>query len=161
MGSFWPTWCVSPTPALDAAIPSEPLLNLSPPASWLALSVQFLDDVVRLFYALHLMLVFPVIHFSLRASLDAVIFPRAAPLAEDKPRFFLITALLLTAILVLSLVVPNVQFAFQFVGAAGAATIAFTLPGLIALRYTLRHTTSQLLGERTQCPSPGPATLPG
>ena len=96
--------------------------------------MQLLDDVIRATYAVHLMLVFPVIHFSLRGNVDAVLFPRSVPLVQDKRRFALVTAGLLCTILLGALLIPNIDFAFHFTGSVAAVSLAFTLPGLAALR---------------------------
>ncbi|OIS98211.1 hypothetical protein A4A49_51799, partial [Nicotiana attenuata] len=54
-----------------------------------------LNDVVRLSYALHLMLVFPLLNFSLRANIDELIFPKKEHLATDTKRFMYLTLILL------------------------------------------------------------------
>ena len=51
-----------------------------------------LNDIVRVSYAIHLMLVFPVIHFALCLNLDGLAFPSTHPLLSDSKRFTLITA---------------------------------------------------------------------
>ena len=53
-----------------------------------------LDDLVRVSYGLHLMLVFPIVFFSLRLSVDGLLFPYATPIAFDNRRFFSITVAL-------------------------------------------------------------------
>ncbi|GJP55031.1 hypothetical protein CLOM_g14019 [Closterium sp. NIES-68] len=93
----------------------------------------YLNDIVRLFYALHLMLVFPVIHFSLRSTVGSVLFPRSAPLKHDPCGYIFTTVLLLGAILAASLYVPGIQSAFELAGSTGAAIIAFCFPGMVAL----------------------------
>ncbi|CAI7847674.1 unnamed protein product, partial [Closterium sp. NIES-53] len=95
---------------------------------------RYLNDIVRLFYALHLMLVFPVIHFSLRSTVGFVLFPHSVPLKHDPCGYMLTTTLLLGTILATSLYVPGIQTAFELAGSTGAATIAFCLPGMVALR---------------------------
>jgi sodium-coupled neutral amino acid transporter 2 len=39
--------------------------------------------VFRISYAMHIMLVFPLLNFSLRLNLDSFLFPNAAPLAHN------------------------------------------------------------------------------
>ncbi|CAI5513187.1 unnamed protein product [Closterium sp. Naga37s-1] len=119
---------------------------------------RYLNDIVRLFYALHLMLVFPVIHFSLRSTVGFVLFPHSVPLKHDPCGYIFTTVLLLGAILVASLYVPGIQSAFELAGSTGAATIAFCLPGMVALRYVLMistfHTAAisdSLLADATSC----------
>ena len=94
-----------------------------------------LNVVVRVFYVVHLALVFPVIHFSLRAATASVVFPSAVPISHHPREYVLVTIGLVLGIFVLSSSVPDVQFAFQFVGATGAAALVFIFPGLIALRW--------------------------
>ena len=76
----------------------------------------------------------PVVHYSMRGSVNATFFPKAAPLGESRVRCAALTGCLLLAVLVGALVVPNIQFAFQLTGSLSSDTLAFTLPGLIALR---------------------------
>ncbi len=76
-----------------------------------------LNDVIRIVYAVHLMLIFPVIHYSLRQTIDGVFFPRALALAKSNLRFAILTSLLSTLVFIGSTVVPNIWIAFQFTGA--------------------------------------------
>lgn len=92
-----------------------------------------IDDAVRICYAVHLMMVFPVVHFSMRANIDAIFFPHAKPLSEDRVRYYAITATLMVIVLLGATFIPNIEFAFQFTGSVAAVTLAFTLPGLVAL----------------------------
>lgn len=92
------------------------------------------NAVVRLSYALHLMLVFPVIFYSLRANVDEMIFPRKALLARDTTRFVSITCVLLAFIYFVAIAVPNIWYFFQFMGSTTVACIAFVFPGAIVLR---------------------------
>ncbi|XWS07585.1 hypothetical protein CRYUN_Cryun41cG0001600 [Craigia yunnanensis] len=54
-----------------------------------------LNDIVRLSYALHLMLVFPLLNFSLRANIDEFLFPNRPILAKENTRFISLTLVLL------------------------------------------------------------------
>ncbi|XP_076901845.1 amino acid transporter AVT6C-like [Bidens hawaiensis] len=92
------------------------------------------NAVVRLSYALHLMLVFPVIFYSLRANVDEMIFPRKSLLASDTTRFVSITCMLLAFIYFVAIAVPNIWYFFQFMGSTTVACIAFVFPGAIVLR---------------------------
>lgn len=95
---------------------------------------SLLDDVVRVSYGIHLMLVFPIVFFSLRLNLDGLLFPYAIPIAYDNKRFFLITAALMGFIFVGANFVPNIWDAFQFTGATAAIAVGFIFPAAIALR---------------------------
>ncbi|KAF2323947.1 hypothetical protein GH714_004190 [Hevea brasiliensis] len=95
---------------------------------------SLLDDVVRVSYGIHLMLVFPIVFFSLRLNLDGLLFPYAIPIAYDNRRFFSITAALMGFIFVGANFVPNIWDAFQFTGATAAIAVGFIFPAAIALR---------------------------
>lgn len=93
-----------------------------------------INAIVRLSYALHLMLVFPVIFYSLRANMDEMIFPRKSLLANDTTRFMSLTCVLLAFIYVVAIALPNIWYFFQFMGSTTVACIAFVFPGAIVLR---------------------------
>ncbi|XP_020114815.1 probable sodium-coupled neutral amino acid transporter 6 isoform X1 [Ananas comosus] len=92
------------------------------------------DDIVRVSYAIHLMLVFPIIFHALRLNLDGLLFPSARPLYIDNQRFAVITAALLSIIFLAANFIPSIWDAFQFTGATAAACIAFIFPAAITLR---------------------------
>ncbi|GAB4850057.1 Amino acid transporter avt6e, variant 2 [Ancistrocladus abbreviatus] len=93
-----------------------------------------LNYIVRVGYILHLILVFPVIHFSLRQTVDALVFEGAAPLSESRKRFICLTVVLLALIYIGSTMIPNIWTAFKFTGATTAVSLGFIFPSLIALR---------------------------
>ncbi|KAH9309406.1 hypothetical protein KI387_037317 [Taxus chinensis] len=93
-----------------------------------------LNDIVRISYAVHLMLVFPVIHFALRLNLDGLVFPLALPLILDSRRFSLITAGLVSFVFLGATFIPSIWDAFQVTGATVAVCIGFIFPGAIVLR---------------------------
>ncbi|MQL79474.1 hypothetical protein Taro_011912 [Colocasia esculenta] len=93
-----------------------------------------LSTAVRVSYAAHLMLVFPVVFFSLRLNLDGLLFPLAIPIASDRPRFAAITATLMGASFLGANFVPSIWDAFQFTGATAAIAIGFLFPAAMALR---------------------------
>lgn len=95
---------------------------------------NILNDIVRISYAVHLMLVFPVINFSLRLNLDELIFPLGQPLTSDSRRFVLITTGLIVIIYFGAVVIPSIWIALQFTGATAAVCVSFIFPGAIALR---------------------------
>ncbi|KAI9118485.1 hypothetical protein K1719_010817 [Acacia pycnantha] len=97
---------------------------------------SFLNDMVRVSYCVHLMLVFPIVFYSLRLNLDGLLFPHALPIAFDSRRFYLVTAFLLSFIFVGANFVPNIWDAFQFTGATAAIGAGFIFPAAIALRDT-------------------------
>ncbi|KAF8103386.1 hypothetical protein N665_0188s0323 [Sinapis alba] len=90
--------------------------------------------VVRIGYILHLVLVFPVIHFSLRETVNTLLFEGSPPLSESKNRSLGLTLILLALIYIGSTMIPNIWTAFKFTGATSAVSLGFTFPALIALR---------------------------
>lgn len=96
-----------------------------------------LNDAVRVSYAVHLMLVFPIIFHALRLNLDGLLFPYARSLSSDNWRFALITAVPLLAIFLAANFIPSIWDAFQFTGATAAVCIAFIFPAAITLRLVL------------------------
>ncbi|XP_021904148.1 amino acid transporter AVT6C-like [Carica papaya] len=95
---------------------------------------SLLNDIVRLSYALHLVLVYPLLNFSLRSNLDEFLFPKRPPLATDTPRFVALTVSLLGFSYLLAIVVPSIWYLFQFLGSTTAVCLAFIFPGAIVLR---------------------------
>ncbi|MBA0839731.1 hypothetical protein Goarm_005434 [Gossypium armourianum] len=93
-----------------------------------------LNDIVRLSYALHLMLVFPLLNFSLRANLDEFLFPNKTLLAKDNTRFWFLTLVILAFCFLAAIAIPNIWYFFQFMGSTSAVSLAFIFPGAIALR---------------------------
>ncbi|KAL2340473.1 hypothetical protein Fmac_008413 [Flemingia macrophylla] len=95
---------------------------------------SLLNDIVRISYALHLMLVFPVIFFSLRFTLDDLIGPSAMSLDSDMCRFVMITTGLISLIYLAANFIPSIWDAFQFTGATATVCLGFIFPAAIALR---------------------------
>ncbi|KAJ0041787.1 hypothetical protein Pint_18901 [Pistacia integerrima] len=95
---------------------------------------SLLNDVVRVSYAAHLMLVFPIVFYPLRLNMDGLLFPSSRPLASSNVRFALITAGLITVIFLGANFIPSIWDAFQFTGATAAVCIGFIFPAAITLR---------------------------
>ncbi|CAM8936541.1 unnamed protein product [Rhodiola kirilowii] len=93
-----------------------------------------LNDIVRISYGIHLMLVFPIVFFSLRLNLDGLLFPYAIPIAYDNKRFFIVTAGLMSVIFLGANYVPSIWDAFQFTGATSAVSVGYIFPAVIALK---------------------------
>ncbi|WOK92253.1 amino acid transporter AVT6A-like [Canna indica] len=93
-----------------------------------------LNDVVRLSYAAHLMLVFPIVFYSLRLNIDGLLFPMAVPIAYDGRRFALLTSGLMALVFMGANFVPSIWDAFQFTGATASVAIGFVFPAVVALR---------------------------
>ncbi len=91
--------------------------------------------IVRASYAVHIMLVFPLLHYSLRLNVDGLLFPKAHPLVHDNLRFVLLTGVLVGLIFIGSTLVPNIWVAFQFTGATASVCLAFIFPALILLKW--------------------------
>ncbi|KAL6961094.1 Amino acid transporter avt6a [Sarracenia purpurea var. burkii] len=92
------------------------------------------NDVVRVSYAAHLMLVFPIVFYPLRLNLDGLLFPSAMPLVLDNLRFALISFGLIILIFLGANFIPSIWDAFQFTGATAAVCIGFIFPAAITLR---------------------------
>lgn len=95
-----------------------------------------LNDAVRVSYAVHLMLVFPIIFFALRLNLDGLLFPSSGPLNSSNKRFSFITVTLLLLVFLGANFIPSIWDAFQFTGATAAVCIGFIFPAAITLRDT-------------------------
>ncbi|XP_028782289.1 amino acid transporter AVT6D [Neltuma alba] len=95
---------------------------------------SMLNNVVRLSYAFHIMLVFPLLNFSLRTNIDELLFPKMSQLATDNKRFMAITLVLLVSSYLAAIAIPDIWFFFQFMGSTSALCLAFIFPGAIALR---------------------------
>ncbi|XP_061351706.1 amino acid transporter AVT6C-like [Gastrolobium bilobum] len=95
---------------------------------------SLLNILVRLTYAFHVMLAFPLLNFSLRANVDEFFFPKKPLLATDTKRFVILTLLLLVFSYVAAIAVPDIWYIFQFMGSTSAVCLAFVFPGSIVLR---------------------------
>ncbi|KAL4311526.1 hypothetical protein GQ457_01G043920 [Hibiscus cannabinus] len=95
---------------------------------------RLVNDTVRLSYAMHLALVFPVLNFSLRANIDELLFSKKPLLAEDYSRFAILTCVLLAVSYIIAIVLPNIWYFFQFLGSTTVVCLSFIFPGAIVLR---------------------------
>ncbi|XVF71359.1 hypothetical protein PTKIN_Ptkin12aG0030800 [Pterospermum kingtungense] len=95
---------------------------------------SLLNDAVRVSYAAHLMLVFPIVFYPLRLNIDGLFFPSARPLALSNMRFAFITTGLITIIFLGANVIPSIWDAFQFTGATAAVCLGFIFPAAVTLR---------------------------
>uniref|UniRef100_A0A0V0H8A0 Putative ovule protein n=1 Tax=Solanum chacoense TaxID=4108 RepID=A0A0V0H8A0_SOLCH len=116
----------------DSIMP-DILVNFDKSSGTSAIS-SMLNVVVRLSYAFHLMLVFPLLNFSLRANLDELVFPKKPFLATDTKRFVCLSLVLLAFSYVAAIFIPSIWYIFQFMGTTTGVCIAFIFPGAIALR---------------------------
>ena len=90
--------------------------------------------MVRLGYVIHLILVFPIIFFPLRKTLDSLLFPSAPPLERSPWRFQGLSLALLAVVFGCAILIPDIYILFSLMGAVVAVSVGFTFPGLIALR---------------------------
>ncbi|CAK9134057.1 unnamed protein product [Ilex paraguariensis] len=95
---------------------------------------SLLNDAVRVTYAAHLMLVFPIVFYPLRLNLDGLLFPSARPLTLDNLRFASLSTGLITLIFLGANLIPSIWDAFQFTGATAAVCIGFIFPAAVTLR---------------------------
>lgn len=108
---------------------------------------SLLNDAVRVSYAAHLMLVFPIVFFPLRLNLDGLLFPRRGALVLDNFRFASITIGLIGVIFLGANFIPSIWDAFQFTGATAAVCIGFIFPSAITLgdRYGIASKRDKIL----------------
>lgn len=97
-----------------------------------------INYLVRIGYVFHLVLVFPVMHFSLRQTMDTLFFSGSPPLTESRKRCLGWTFVLLGITYFGSTMIPNIWTAFKFTGATTAVSLGFTFPSLVALRLSKR-----------------------
>ncbi|MBA0710885.1 hypothetical protein Golax_010140 [Gossypium laxum] len=95
---------------------------------------SLLDDLIRVSYRLHLMLVFPIVFSSLRLNVDGLLFPYAIPIAFSEKRFFSMTVALMGFIFMGANFIPSIWDAFQFTDATAAVCVGYILPAAITLR---------------------------
>lgn len=93
-----------------------------------------LNDAVRVSYAAHLMLVFPIVFYPLRLNIDGLFFPTAPSLTSSNVRFGCITASLITIIFLGANFIPSIWDAFQFTGATAAVCLGFIFPAAVTLK---------------------------
>ncbi|XP_021736710.1 amino acid transporter AVT6B-like [Chenopodium quinoa] len=95
-----------------------------------------LNAMVRLSYAAHIVLVFPVVFYALRLNFYGLVYNSAIPLTSDtrKSAFAIITLILILVILLGAIFIPSIWVAFQFTGATAGALILFIFPASIVLR---------------------------
>ncbi|CAI8586371.1 unnamed protein product [Vicia faba] len=95
---------------------------------------HILNTLVRLSYALHIMLTFPVLNFSLRTNIDEFLFPKKPLLATDNKRFMILTLALLVLSYIAAVAIPDIWYVFQFMGSTSAVCLSLVFPGSIVLR---------------------------
>jgi sodium-coupled neutral amino acid transporter 2 len=93
-----------------------------------------LNDAVRISYAAHLMLVFPIVYYPLRINLDGLFFPSSRALVRDNTRFTIISVSLISLIFLGANFIPSIWDAFQFTGATAAVCLGFIFPASITLK---------------------------
>ncbi|WVZ79225.1 hypothetical protein U9M48_026829 [Paspalum notatum var. saurae] len=91
-----------------------------------------LNYIVRIGYVIHLVLVFPVVHFSLRQTVDSLIFGELA--TPSRKKTLTLTVVILALIYLGSTMIPNIWMAFKFTGATTGLALGFMFPALVALR---------------------------
>ncbi|XP_057537905.1 amino acid transporter AVT6C-like isoform X1 [Amaranthus tricolor] len=93
-----------------------------------------INVIVRLSYAFHLMLVFPMLNYCLRANINELIYPGKLDLAEDKTRFMCLTAILLILAYVVAIAIPSIWCCFQILGSTTIICLMLIFPSMIVLR---------------------------
>lgn len=98
-----------------------------------------LNDLVRASYGVHLMLVFPIVFFSLRLNVDGLLFPYSVPIAFDNKRFYSVTASLMGLVFMGANYVPSIWDVFEITGATTAISVGFIFPAALTLRYVTEN----------------------
>ncbi|CAK8566417.1 unnamed protein product [Lathyrus sativus] len=100
---------------------------------------SFFNSLIRISYAFHIMLVFPVVNFSLRTNIYELFFPKKSLLATDtdNKRFVILTLVILIFSYLAAIAIPDIWYFFQFLGSTTALCLSFIFPGIIVLRDAL------------------------
>lgn len=93
-----------------------------------------ISDIIRVGYVIHLIFVFPLLHFALRLNLDGLMFPGAAALHHDTQRFMLLTVCTMTFSLVAACFIPDIWDVFQITGSTSGILMCFVFPPSLVLR---------------------------
>ncbi|KAK9683655.1 hypothetical protein RND81_10G156700 [Saponaria officinalis] len=95
-----------------------------------------INAVVRLSYAFHLLLVFPLVNYALRANVDELCFPRTRKTDSEKDdmRFVCLTCTLLALAYGTAIVIPSIWYCFQILGSTTVLCLILIFPSLIILR---------------------------
>ncbi|MCO5605132.1 hypothetical protein L7F22_059312 [Adiantum nelumboides] len=101
------------------------------------LGVPYISSIVRIGYAIHLYLVFPLLHFSLRKNLAELMFSRADALVDSRRRFYLLTGCAMLVCLVCACLVASIWVVFEITGSSSAIGLCYILPAALELRIPL------------------------
>lgn len=94
-----------------------------------------INGIVRLSYAVHLMLVFPLINYCLRANIDELLFHNKPDLDKDTTRFLCITFIPLALAYGIAIAIPSIWYCFQLLGSTTVVCLILIFPSSIILRY--------------------------
>ncbi|PQP97679.1 sodium-coupled neutral amino acid transporter 5 [Prunus yedoensis var. nudiflora] len=95
---------------------------------------QIINGIVRLSYAVHLLFVFPIMNFSLRANIDELLFPNKPILAQSTSRFLSLTFVLLSFTYIVAIAIPSIRYFFQFMRSITIVCLSFIFPAALILR---------------------------
>ena len=96
---------------------------------------EVVNDMVRIVYVLHIILVFPVIFYAMRHIIDDIFYHSATTsLIEDHKRFWIITGTGIVATWLLATVIPNIWIAFSLSGATTTMLLGVVFPAMLALK---------------------------
>lgn len=96
-----------------------------------------INSIVHISYALHIILIFPIIFHPLRLNLDGLLFPSERPFVSHNVRFALISMGLLALCLFGAIYIPSIWIAFEFTGATVGVMLLFIFPAAITLRQAI------------------------
>lgn len=95
---------------------------------------SLINSIVHISYALHIVLIFPIIFHPLRLNLDGLLFPTASPFVPHNIRFAFLSMGLLVLCLFGAIYIPSIWIAFEFTGATVGVMLLFIFPAAITLR---------------------------
>uniref|UniRef100_A0A161XZJ6 Amino acid transporter transmembrane domain-containing protein n=1 Tax=Daucus carota subsp. sativus TaxID=79200 RepID=A0A161XZJ6_DAUCS len=98
---------------------------------------SLINSIVHISYALHIILIFPIIFHPLRLNLDGLLFPSARHFLSHNIRFAFISMGLLAVCLFGAIYIPSIWIAFEFAGATVGVMLLFIFPAAITLRQAL------------------------
>lgn len=93
-----------------------------------------INSIVHISYALHIILIFPIIFHPLRLNLDGLLFPTESPFVSHNIRFAFLSMGLLALCLCGAIYIPSIWIAFEFTGATVGVMLLFIFPAAITLR---------------------------
>jgi sodium-coupled neutral amino acid transporter 2 len=93
------------------------------------------NDVVRISYIGHIILVFPFTCFPLRLYFNGLVFSSARPFTLDSLRFAIVSIGFVVVVILSAIFITTVWVAFEFSGATVGLLLTFIFPVSITLKF--------------------------